>query len=587
MIGIYCRTSKARNEKYTIENQKDEGVKFAKKNGLPFKIYVDDGISGTKDESTRIGLSELFDDLRNKQLTAVYATESARIARDTSTWNLFVGLCINFKVKYFQGGSELDLDNPSNQVFAELMSVFNAFYSQLTSYKVKQANAKKVSEGKTHGIKPYGYQRNEQNNYVIFEQEAIHVRKIFELSLGGLGAYSIANYLNKEGVPTKFKGNFLGSIKRKDPDTKKIKEFKKENVKWRGNVISDMLRNPIYKGERVWNMFETVPNMENGRSKKIKRLVETIITKDHVPPIIDEDTWEKVQHNLQINKKNVGPKDYYHYLLNGIVICAKCGKEYRGKKRPKGNDMAYKCTNKQYPNPKCDNRGINIPKLESFIIRFLLYNKETFNLLRSLPNKPTETQILIESAEEKNKEIADLTKKIKNFVLLLPELDSKDIPKEFSNKLTELQQARNRISNELKSLEKRISSEESGLSEQKLQKAQILINGIRTKLNTLENFELIRKIIQSIIESIVVEYNSETQAYFLKINLIGKEEALFVVHNRFKEVWTFTDEKGNEDFTEENKPLWMNSISFSYVKSGEKFYRYGFLIKKKDYFYFD
>ena len=41
MLGIYCRTSKARKEKYTIEVQKEKGVKFAKSLGLPYKIYVD------------------------------------------------------------------------------------------------------------------------------------------------------------------------------------------------------------------------------------------------------------------------------------------------------------------------------------------------------------------------------------------------------------------------------------------------------------------------------------------------------------------------------------------------------------------
>lgn len=285
-----------------------------------------------------------------------------------------------------------------------------------------------------------------------------------------------------------------------------------------------MLRNPIYKGVRVWNMYETVSIIENGRSKKIRRLVETIITKDHVPPIIDEDTWDQVQHNLQNNKKNVGPKDYYHYLLNGIVKCARCGKEYRGKKRPKGNDMAYKCTNKQYPNAKCDNRGINIPKLESFIIRFLLYNKETFYMLRGLPNKPTETQKLIESSKGKNKEIDDLTKKINNLVKLVTELDPNDIPKEISNTLMGFHQSRNRLNNELKSLEKRILSEESALSEEKLQKAQLLINSIKTKIDIPENFILIKDIVQSVIDSIIVEYNSEKQAYFFenKFNRQGK-----------------------------------------------------------------
>ena len=48
MLGIYCRTSKARKEKYTIENQKDNGIKSAQKLGVPYRIYVDVGISATQ-----------------------------------------------------------------------------------------------------------------------------------------------------------------------------------------------------------------------------------------------------------------------------------------------------------------------------------------------------------------------------------------------------------------------------------------------------------------------------------------------------------------------------------------------------------
>jgi hypothetical protein len=68
-------------------------------------------------------------------------------------------------------------------------------------------------------------------------------------------------------------------------------------------------------------MYEVIPNYENVRTKKIKRLIDQIVTTNHVPPIIDEDTWEKVQLNLDKNKKKVCPKDYYHYLLNDIVFC--------------------------------------------------------------------------------------------------------------------------------------------------------------------------------------------------------------------------------------------------------------------------
>jgi DNA invertase Pin-like site-specific DNA recombinase len=587
MLGIYCRTSKARKEKYTIEVQKEKGIKFAKSLGLPYKIYVDDGISGTKDESSRDGISEMFEDMRSQVISATYSIEQARIERDTPTWHLFVSLSLNYKIKYFDGGREVDLENATNRMLAELMSVVNSFYAQLTSQKVKEANAKKVKEGKTHGLKPFGYTRDEKNNYVIFEEEAIHVRRMFELSLNGVGAYSIANILNSEGVPTKFKRNFEGIIKRRDPDTRKLKEFKKEDVIWRGNVISDMLRNPIYKGTRIWKMYEVIPEYENGRSKKIKRLIDQIVTTNHVPPIIDEDTWEKVQFNFEKNKKNVGPKDYYHYLLNGIVFCGKCSHEFRGKKRPKGNDFSYKCSNKRYPNALCDNRGINIPKLESFIIRLLLTDKKSFLLFKNLPSKPAETEKIIESLERKNKELESISKKISKLIRWVTEMDEDDELKEITNELSSLRQKKNRITDEIRLLKMRLNDESMGSFDEKLKEAQKNVTKISSKLHLPENFEIIKKLIKSLIESITVEYQNESQTYLIQIKLIGKEEMVYITHHRHSENWIFTDKDGNLEFNEKKKPTWMNGIGLSYRKDGERFYRYGLKIPKADYINFD
>ena len=580
MIGIYCRTSKARKN-YTIENQKDSGIKFAKSIGQPFRIYVDDGVSGTLDESSREGVAELFNDMRSGKLTAIYAVEQSRIARDTPTWHLFVSLCLNFKVKFYQGGSEYPLDNPTNRMLAELMSVVNAFYAQLTSQKVKAANTKKVLEGKTHGIKPFGYKRDANNNYAIFEEEAIHVKRMFELSLSGLGTYSIANILNNEGVPTKFKRNYEGVIKRKDLDTNTTKEFKKENVTWRGSVISDILKNPIYKGTRIWKMYEDIPEFIDGRTKKNKRLVDEIVTTDHVPPIVDKVIWEKVQLNFKNNKKNVGPKEYYHYLLNGLVFCEKCGHEYRGKKRPKGNDLAYKCTNKRYPNAKCDNRGISIPKLETFILRLLLLDKDSLSLFRGLPNKPDDTENLIKSLEIKNETFEDYSRKIKLLVQMAVDFDE-DI-KEVSNKISDLKQKQNRIASEIESIQKKLSEESKGNFDLKLIEGQKSTNGIRSKINDPENFELIKKTIRTLIESITIEFQKESETYFLRIRLIGKDEMFYISHNRFTEIWSFTDEKGVSEFTE--RPKWMNYLGYYSLKI--KTFSYKIKIPKEDYIKFD
>lgn len=49
MLGIYCRTSKNRPDKYTLENQREAGIQCALNLGLQYKVYEDDGISGTLD----------------------------------------------------------------------------------------------------------------------------------------------------------------------------------------------------------------------------------------------------------------------------------------------------------------------------------------------------------------------------------------------------------------------------------------------------------------------------------------------------------------------------------------------------------
>ena len=135
MLGIYCRTSKSRSEKYTIENQKDAGINCAKKLGLGFQIYIDDGVSGTLDETIRGGLSDLFRDIRKGSIAAIYCIDQSRIERDTRTWQFFVALCLNNKIKYYPGGSEFDLDNATNRMYAQLMSVVNSYYAEITSKK--------------------------------------------------------------------------------------------------------------------------------------------------------------------------------------------------------------------------------------------------------------------------------------------------------------------------------------------------------------------------------------------------------------------------------------------------------------------
>jgi len=582
MLGIYCRTSKARKEKYTIENQKDNGIKCAQKLGFPYRIYVDDGISGTTDDSIRGGLSDLFRDMKSKEISAVYVIDQSRVERDTVTWQFFVSLCLNNKISYYPGGSMLDLDNPTNRMYANLMSVVNSYYSEITSRKVKDANAKKVRMGKTHGLKPYGYEKDTLNNYVIFDEEAKIVKRMFELSLTGIGAYTIANILNEEGVPTKFSKNFKGTMIRKDPYTNKIKLFEKSEIIWRGGVISDILKNPIYKGTRIWTRYEDNIEFENGKKIKTKKIVEVITTENHVPPIVDKELWEKVQSNFQKNKKNVGPKEKYNYLLNGIVSCSICGCEYRGKKRPKGNDNSYKCSKNGDKTVKCSNRGISIPRLETFIVRLLIQDNNSFNLFENLPNKESNIQTYSNQLLVKQKELDNISKQIKNLILLASNLGENNSMSEIKDELANFSKKKGRITEDIQELEEKIKNESAGSFDELLKKNSEVLNSIREKLNNISNFDAIKKIIHELIESISVLFVQEHSYYYLEIMLKGKKDIVKAHTDKNSDCWVIHGTKSKIDINDFDIP-----DSIKPFQTGISFYRYDKHIPKESYFSFN
>ncbi|AZJ36382.1 recombinase family protein [Tenacibaculum singaporense] len=514
MLGIYCRTSKNRKDKYTIDDQRDGGINCAKELGLKYRMYVDDGISGTLDESVRDGLSDLFRDIRKEEITHVYCIDQSRIERNSRTWDFFVAECLNKKIKYYPGGSFFDLDNPTNKMLASLMSVVNAYYAEITSKKVRLANARKAKEGKTHGIKPYGYKKSSNNDYVVDEEEAVHVRRMFQLSLEGKGAYTIANIFNDEGIPTKYSRNFKGEITRKDSYTGITTIHDKSSIKWRGNVISDILRNKIYKGIREWNRYED--NIENVNGKSVKSKVKAELIISQVPNIVEPELWEKVQDNLALNKKNVGKKEKYRYLLNGLIYCKHCGSEFRGKKRLKGNDNAYKCKGVRKPNKICEkSRGINLPKLETFIIKHLFDSKELKNILVNIPSKESKNDKLKKELLNHREKEKQINKRIKRAYKLLLEDDFR---------------SDDTIKNDLITSKKKLINirENIGLIEQKIHENENNSRAKRAKsiieLFTLENdFESIKLAIHRMVDKIIISHERENKTGNYKIEIHYKD----------------------------------------------------------------
>lgn len=503
MLAIYCRTSKTKKEgqDQSIPTQKMLGVKFSENKGLDYEFFVDEGISGTGDDiKDRPQFAEMINLIRKGKVNAVYCIDQSRIERNTEMWNFFAGILLKAKCEYYPAGKFFDLDVPENKLFSGLVSLTNSFYASLTSKKTKLADALNAQEGKTHGMTAYGYQRGEKGYYQINSKEAEVVRKIFSLSFEGIGTYTIANILNEEGFQPKF-NRFDGEIRRKDKISGHISVYKKSKVKWRGTVIYDMLRNPIYKGIRKWNELEI-----------------------NIPAIIEPDLWDKTNKNIVKNKKNAGRKNDYHYLLNGIIFCGNCGMELRGKKRLKGNDRAYKCKGVRQPTPTCnESRGINIPKIETFVIKHLFESKELRDYLTNISVDKNETENLKQQLDKKRKSLIKIDATISRVYKLLfdPDLEDDSVVKE---ELKKSKSMKENLVEDISVLENKIILNES---DNRKNSVKQLIDGFN--INT--DFESIRQAVHSLIDKITVEHTKEdkTGYYLIKLNYKNFiEESMFL-----------------------------------------------------------
>jgi len=503
MIGIYCRISKhkEKGKDVSIETQLQAGIAFAKNEGMEFKSFIDEGISGTKDEiKDRPEFALMLDNIKKGIITIVFCFDQSRIERNNRIWNLFTYTMINHNCQYFPGGKYLDLDVPENKLFTGILSLTNEFYATLTGQKVKLAHTANAKKGKFHGLTAYGYTRDEDGYLKIREDQASIVKKIYKMSEDGIGVYTIARQLNAEGTPTKF-NDYDGTFKRKDNYTKQVTNYNKSDVRWRGNVVHLLIKNPIYKGVKKWN---------NGKNE----------TK--VPAIIDEKSWDKVNANLQANKKKVGKRDEYHYLLNGLVYCGTCGDEYRGKKRLKGRDNAYKCKSKIRNAQSCSSRALSIPKLETFIIKHLFLSKDLENYLTGLPSDRNNIDSLakkLSSLRSENDRNRAVEKKAYDRLLDPDFADDETIKERLKA-----------IKKKVHDTDELIMELENKLIERDQKNRTRRVKNIIGKYKLTTGFDDTKELVHSLIKRITIQHNTKNNSkggYFLvKIEYRGFEESI-------------------------------------------------------------
>ena len=199
--------------------------------------------------------------------------------------------------------------------FAPLRNIFNEWLVRDTSKKIKAVKRSKGMSGKPITSKPvYGYLMDEDENFIIDEEAAPVVKQIYNLCLAGNGPTKIARMLTEQQIPTPGTLEYrrTGSTRRYHPGYE---------CKWATNTVVHILENREYTGCLVNFKTEKL-------SYKVKHSVENpeekqAIFENHHEPIIDTQTWERVQ---ELRKQRKRPNRYDEVgLFSGILFCADCG----------------------------------------------------------------------------------------------------------------------------------------------------------------------------------------------------------------------------------------------------------------------
>jgi hypothetical protein len=251
--------------------------------------------------------------------------------------------------------------------------------------------------------------------------------------------------------------------------------------------------------------------------------------------------------NLKENKKNVGKKVHYNYLLNGIIYCSHCGRQMVGKKRIASGDNSYKCKGKIYPNNLCeDSRAINIYRLETFLIKYLFESKELEKHLLELPEKENNHTVLLSQFNEEKNKLISIERDYKHQLSLITNpsfSDDENIKKVYMNSRKSLEKQKIVISD----LEDKIAFSKNYSPKENVKKV------ISDYVSTLE-FKDVKKLIHSLIEMISIRQVKEEGkmgTFIINIKYRGFEEISTFITNWFAVKWIWISRYRLQSYTHE------------------------------------
>ena len=274
----------------SIKNQQSMLEEYAERNGLtPFIHLSDDGYSGTNYE--RPGWQELIAMVERDEVSTIVLKDSSRMGRNYLQSGLYREMFRERGVRLIMVNDGFDSNNGEGDDFTPFREIMSEWYARDTSKKIKSVIAAKGKSGKPiTGTPPYGFMKDpeEKHRWLIDPEAAAVVKRIFQMTVDGMGIYTIAGVLATEKIerPSYYLGSRGRGRHKNDYD-------RSQPYAWGNATIARILEKPEYAGHTV--NFRT--SSQNFKSKKRKKNAQEdwLIFENTHETIVNQETFDLVQ----------------------------------------------------------------------------------------------------------------------------------------------------------------------------------------------------------------------------------------------------------------------------------------------------
>ena len=318
ITALYERLSRdddVEGESNSIQNQKKLLEDYAKQHGFPNPVhFTDDGISGTCFD--RPGFLEMMKQVEAGRVEYLCIKDMSRLGRDYLKVGQIMEILRQKGVRLIAINDGVDSARGDDD-FTPFRNIMNEYYARDTSRKIRSTFQSKGKSGKhVTGLVIYGYLWNEtRDQWLVDEYAAGVVKRIFQMTINGMGPYQIAAKLKEDKIliPSAYLATHNEGVN-------KSKTFK-DVYGWGSSTVVNILDKREYLGHTV--NFKTRKHFKDKKSHYVPE-DEWLIFENTHEAIIDQETFDlaqKVRSNVRRYPDGWGDVA----PLTGLMYCADCG----------------------------------------------------------------------------------------------------------------------------------------------------------------------------------------------------------------------------------------------------------------------